>query len=567
MIGINTNLGSLIVQSNLKKSTNALNTAIERMTTGFKINRAKDNAANYSISTNMSSKISAYQVAEDNALMGLDMLNTAESTLDSVITHLQRIRELAEQSANGTYDMRFREAIQREVSERSNEIERLITSAQFNGRKLFESQSGLYITGDFISDVTQISEEDAIAQGYTIIRTAEDLDNIHNDLSGKYILMNDIDLSGIDWEPIGTLSNAFKGILEGNGFIIQNLYINSTSDYVGLFGCSMGGEINNLGLENSIITGNANVGGIVGAVYEQTAISNCYVTGNITGNRVVGGLVGYIQFSGAGIVDSYVNADIKGNKTIGGIAGDLKANLTNSYATGTVTGNSSVGGLGGNFQNAKIVNSYSNTSVIGTISAGAGAVVGAAPDWNTGTIINTYFNKDKNLSLDAIGSNPAGIYGGDGILSAELNNFISQSKLPIGKIPAIAPGSVITNLQVGIDSSKNSVLSFDTGLSLNINFDVYTSVSARHSLNTIDVALKKIANKQTELGSVQNRLTSVLEEISIKYDNLVSSRSTLRDADIAEESSEYIKMQILQQASATLLATANQTPSIALQLL
>ena len=79
--------------------------------------------------------------------------------------------------------------------------------------------------------------------------------------------------------------------------------------------------------------------------------------------------------------------------------------------------------------------------------------------------------------------------------------------------------------------------------------------------------LKQISLAQTHLGAAENRFTSILEDISIKYENLVSSRSTLRDADIAEESSEYIKMQILQQASATLLATANQSPSIALQLL
>ena len=76
-----------------------------------------------------------------------------------------------------------------------------------------------------------------------------------------------------------------------------------------------------------------------------------------------------------------------------------------------------------------------------------------------------------------------------------------------------------------------------------------------------------VSLKQTELGMMENRLMSVLDEINIKYDNLVSSRSTIRDADIAEVSAHYIQQQILQQASATLLATANQSPSIALQLI
>ena len=79
--------------------------------------------------------------------------------------------------------------------------------------------------------------------------------------------------------------------------------------------------------------------------------------------------------------------------------------------------------------------------------------------------------------------------------------------------------------------------------------------------------LDSVIAKQTYYGSIQNRLESALDEITIQYENLVSSRSTIRDADIAEVSSHYIQQQILQQASATLLSTANQSPSIALQLI
>ena len=86
-------------------------------------------------------------------------------------------------------------------------------------------------------------------------------------------------------------------------------------------------------------------------------------------------------------------------------------------------------------------------------------------------------------------------------------------------------------------------------------------------LTKIDDLLSVVSNKATEYGAVQNRLESALEEISTQYENLVSTRSTIRDADIAEVSSQYIQQQILQQASATLMATANQMPSIALQLI
>ena len=87
----------------------------------------------------------------------------------------------------------------------------------------------------------------------------------------------------------------------------------------------------------------------------------------------------------------------------------------------------------------------------------------------------------------------------------------------------------------------------------------------KHVAECLDI--KNINEKQTQLGSAYNRLESVIESIGVSIDNLTSTRSTIRDADIAEESSAYIRNQILQQAAATLLATANQTPSIALQLL
>ena len=84
MLTINTNLSSLIVQSNLKTSTNGRNNAIERMTTDFKLNHAKDNAANYSISTSLTTKLGACTIAEENAMMGLDMVQTASSSLSQM---------------------------------------------------------------------------------------------------------------------------------------------------------------------------------------------------------------------------------------------------------------------------------------------------------------------------------------------------------------------------------------------------------------------------------------------------------------------------------------------------
>ena len=136
-MNINTNLSSLITQSSLKRSTLKLNEAIERMTTGCKINHAKDNAANYGIVTNLSSRISSLEVAEDNALMAYDLLSTADSAFELVNSHLRRIRDLAETAANETYSANSRAALQAEINARLDEIYRIFDTTEYNNQHLF----------------------------------------------------------------------------------------------------------------------------------------------------------------------------------------------------------------------------------------------------------------------------------------------------------------------------------------------------------------------------------------------------------------------------------------------
>ena len=133
---INTNLSSMIVQSNLAKSTTQLNSAIERMTTGYKINHAKDNAAGYSIAKNWEAKLSSLDVAADNAATGSDMLATLEDNYALISNHLQRVRDLTEQASNGTYGTSSKDAIESEIKARLEEIDRIAANCEFNGINL-----------------------------------------------------------------------------------------------------------------------------------------------------------------------------------------------------------------------------------------------------------------------------------------------------------------------------------------------------------------------------------------------------------------------------------------------
>lgn len=141
---INTNMSSLIVQKNLNSATTSLNNTIERMTTGYKINHAKDNAAGFSIVNTWKTKLGSLDVASENASMGADMLRTAEENYSLITEHLQRVRDLTEQAANGTYGSDSLKAVASEMTARLNEIDRIAANAEFNGISLM-SDAGMEI--------------------------------------------------------------------------------------------------------------------------------------------------------------------------------------------------------------------------------------------------------------------------------------------------------------------------------------------------------------------------------------------------------------------------------------
>lgn len=139
---INTNISSIVAQRNLSKATSSLNQAIERMTTGYKINHASDNAAGYSIARNWETQLGSLDVAADNAATGADMLTTLEDTYSLLTDHCQRVRDLTEQAANGTYGSQSLKAIQSEITARLEEIDRISANCEFNGLKMMDGSMG-----------------------------------------------------------------------------------------------------------------------------------------------------------------------------------------------------------------------------------------------------------------------------------------------------------------------------------------------------------------------------------------------------------------------------------------
>lgn len=585
MLNINTNLSSLVVQSNLKLSANGLNVAIERMTSGFRINHAKDNAANYAINTNLSTKISAYQVAEDNAIMGLDMVQTANSSLSQVSDILTRLRSLEMYVQNGTYGKSSLSAIKKEASALTAEISRILNNTEY-GDKLFttparETQSGfvnevVHRDTSAMTTLESVDETVKLTSGTYSISSAKELAKLatmtNNALVGtgvEFVLGADIDLSeysnGEGWLSIG--SNArFCAKFDGNGYVVSNLYIMNSfnkKEYLGLFGfCGRGCEIKNLGIEDVDITTIGATGALAGYV-ENVTISNCYVKrGKINGCGNAGGLFGHLA--------GYDNISL----------------VTDCYSDVSVTSTQYAGGISGLMGNA-IVRNCSSYSIIKSLTkeGGAGGITGGChiskKTMSRASQIENCQVFNVNEELRGVIVAALVLQEGFDLLPLTINNCSYDSCYKGCTVGGELYGAVVLNnittfagqalespsFQVGINGNESSKIGYSMDLLLD-GVELFGFLGEKQiGVESIDYYLKKIALKQTELGALENRLMSALEQIKVSYDNLVSTQSTIRDADIAEESSAYIRSQILQQASATLLAAANQSPSIALQLL
>ena len=435
-----------------------------------------------------------------------------------------------------------------------------------------------------------------------------------------------------NWDPIGDADSGvgFTGTLDGNGYTISNLTINRPDeDWGGLFciigdpNTRTGGEVRNLGIDAVDILGN-NASGL--AVGSFGTITNCYVTGDVTGNEFAGGLVcenrgiitnsyaaavsvmgndyasgGLVGFNVGTISNSYASGSITGSTCVGGLVGDnYGGTITNCYADGNVNGGMYTGGLAGrNRDRGIITNSYATGLVQGATYTGG--LVGYNPH---GSIENSNCNTESTGQSVAVGYNDGGTeINNKGLTTAEMQDpsnwsgwdtsiwdfstyppklkWQTQSSTnPGGGTDPSNPGGGTggagdepipgaVRLQIGSDSSSTSAIYVDTSFDLGA-FDVdFSSVdSCAAAIEDIDEVLSRINTKRSEYGAVINRLSSVLESQTTTIQNFTSAKSTIMDADIANESADFVKNQILQQTSSALLAQSqNLHASIVLSLI
>lgn len=590
VISLNTNLLSMPIGRNLYASNNSLQNISEKLSSGIKINSASDDAANLTLSKKLSSTSSGLDVASRNIQTSLTKLQTFDGYLNGISNSLQRMRDLAIQSLNGTYSDSERAMLNKEAQQLTDEVQK--------SSKMANADAGME-PSKLIDTVNVLSVEEATAAGYTLINDAQELvDLVNADFTGKYILMDNINMAELGTLNSSAINGAFTGEFNGNGKTISNLTIETSSSMSGLFrNIDTGGIVENVIMENTKINSTSNsvgsitgrtdnatirncssvnmdlhgngirVGGIVGnaAASGATTVQNCYTSGNVSSNsESTGGIAGYLQ---GNISNCFSSVNIKGNNYTGGIVGSKSwGTLSNSYSTGKVSGSDNIGGLAGQ-NDGTISTSYSLSSVSGNNNIGT--LVGE----NTGTgnvQNNVFWNSD--LSSIAIGNN-TGTFSAVGLTSSEICN---ESAPPLDgwssatwNFSTGTPSLMSTksqngplSIQISEEADASSLYTIeDLELEMDLYFSISNKSEAKASIEIIDNNINYLSEKRAELGTHLNNMEKVLENTGARKNKIIESNSTIRDTDVAIESSKLLKEQILQQSSLSLLQQANNSQS------
>jgi len=223
-LAINTNIASISAQNQLTKSQDLGDQALQRLSSGLRINSAKDDAAGLAIATKFDAQIRGLSVAQRNANDGISLAQTAEGALDEVTNNLQRIRELAVQAANATNSADDRTALDAEVQARKDEIDRIGAVTEFNGTALldgsFTSQTFQVGANNTANDQISISIDDEVSMSGLSI--TEDVTSV----SGAQALLDEVD-DALDTVnslrgDLGAVQNRFESTIANLGNSIEN---------------------------------------------------------------------------------------------------------------------------------------------------------------------------------------------------------------------------------------------------------------------------------------------------------------------------------------------------------
>jgi flagellin len=626
---INTNVASLNAQKNLTQSQSSLATSLQRLSSGLRINSAKDDAAGLAISDRFTTQIRGLNQAGRNANDAISLSQTAEGALGEVTSNLQRIRELAVQSANATNSSSDRAALDLEVQQRLAEIDRISSTTSFNGQKILDGSFGnaAFQIGANVGETISLDLTTSMRQadiGQIATATSVDLDTLITagtaavtgsaavasfdltDIQGNYATVaataSSVALGaftvGVDDDVTNTFSVTFDNSGDGGS---DTLVINATADgaddgstgIAGLVAGFVSAGFTDVGAAETVDGYSLDLGG-------EASITAAITAGSLTVQRADGTEFSTTEDAGGtfGTSDpAFFNTATTTNGTIENTSANADLVFTDTDGgTVTVTLNTDLSAataaniktlidaqLGGEFtvadgtttldltDDANLTGSFSAT-LDGNALTASSATAGVT---DVALVAATTFDVSGDFTIqlgDATAVNVAdGSYASAQDLVDAVNTALGGSAtatLDADNVMTINSADTITVTGAqGLVALTSGTAGVNTASGSLSSLNVNDVASSNEAMRRIDAALGSVSDLRSTFGAVQNRFESTISNLSTAVENLSAARSRILDADFAAETANLTRAQILQQAGTAMLSQANSLPQNVLSLL
>ncbi len=523
-------------------STNALSKSTEKLSSGYRINRAADDAAGLAISEKMRSQIRGLNQASTNAQDGISLIQTAEGALQESHSILQRMRELTIQAANGTETDEDRGNIQDEITQLQDELDRISETTEFNTMKLLDgslSGGGSSVTNagpkfgayDTTLKAFVSSDVDAVTVK-TEVTASKGGESALWDTTGKTLTLNLAENTTYTQAEIDDLIKNAKQedstVVNAPAKVEVNLYSGTYTS----------------GAAGSTTAGVATAEGTKASAEKAVTATGAFV--GITQMKITANKYG---------ADNNVTINLTFDAEAGKETAELATSAVYTEAAGVTAGSEATFNLklatGKEYTEGDIEQLLAEAGFSATVKF-------TSPDPDEA---DTLFVTDK---VDKAAAIEFKLIGGAGL--GDTDAFLGQAKYDVqgnGKGMTLQVGANHgQTISFGIGDMGAKALGVD-GTKVNVS----TQTGAQNSIKALDGAIASVSKQRSLLGAVQNRLEHTISNLDNTAENLQAAESSIRDVDMASEMVQFSKNNILQQAAQSMLAQANQSNQGVLSLL
>ncbi len=558
---VRSNIMAVNAQRQLGVNNNQVSKALEKLSSGYRINRAGDDASGLAISEKMKAQIKGLDTASLNAQDGISVVQTAEGALTEVHNMLNRMVELATRSANGINADLNRDALQNEVSALQEEIDRIAQATTFNDIHLLDGTGGSGAgtggtAGATFDDPTSTAITN-ITEGVAGTAAVFDIDvaGFSGTTAGAVdIKVGDVVIGTVDVTE-GMTDAEFAQALNGQTFTVQDdtgTDVEFTASVTGTTVTFTAGDSTNAltlsGGTNIDVDGGYTIEAQQAAGAAKAAAADAPEKPDFSGANAVAATV-----NGNNAAFDFTQLDADAVQA----AIDAAAKADPDVAGGNITISVNAAGNGYELK--------AGDTVIGT----ATGTISAADDTTPVTL--TFQTADGNQlgTVDVTG--PAGGLGGELAAGDTVDSGVAATPAAADNNGAAGGGSTFT-LQIGDTADSYNQLTFTinsmTSTAIGVgSVDISTLKGAQNAIATVKTAIDTVSTQRAELGAIQNRLEYTINNLDTSSENIQAANSRIRDTDMAKMMMEYTKVNVVTQSAQAMLAQANQQPQSVLQLL